>query len=286
METKVLVITGMHRSGTSLITQWLKRCGLFVGDRLLPAGIGNTEGHFEDSDFLELHESFLLSRRCPISGFVDRPIGQLTASEKHSARELINLKSSHHNQWGWKEPRTCLFLDVYRDLIPSAFYIIVLRDFNNAVHSMLERHYKSHLQRFETKKGPSRLKWILFKKKSAKQLFKANAEQFLRVWIYYHEQILKHLSEVNPQAYLIVHYSNLLKNDHSVFNVLKHDWQFSLNYYPFDEVYRKELLSEKKNIECYINDDALISKARTIESTLNHIALEDIRVASLVNLSF
>jgi len=43
---KFLVILGMHRSGTSLITQWLKNCGLSVGDSLHGADVGNAEGHF------------------------------------------------------------------------------------------------------------------------------------------------------------------------------------------------------------------------------------------------
>jgi hypothetical protein len=49
----------MHRSGTSLISQWLSHCGLHLGERLLGPGIGNAEGHFEDLDFLEFHEQIL-----------------------------------------------------------------------------------------------------------------------------------------------------------------------------------------------------------------------------------
>ena len=56
MASKILIIVGMHRSGTSLITQWLYRCGLSIGNKLAPADIGNVEGYFEDSDFLKLHE--------------------------------------------------------------------------------------------------------------------------------------------------------------------------------------------------------------------------------------
>jgi len=37
---RVLVIIGMHRSMTSLLTQWLDKCGLQVGDDLHGAGIG------------------------------------------------------------------------------------------------------------------------------------------------------------------------------------------------------------------------------------------------------
>ena len=38
MANDILVIAGMHRSGTSLITHWLHDCGLQVGERLVGAG--------------------------------------------------------------------------------------------------------------------------------------------------------------------------------------------------------------------------------------------------------
>jgi hypothetical protein len=40
-DPKVLVITGMHRSTTSLVTQWLQRCGLFIGKRFIGSDTAN-----------------------------------------------------------------------------------------------------------------------------------------------------------------------------------------------------------------------------------------------------
>ena len=65
MNSKVLVIVGMHRSGTSVITQWLYRCGLFIGNNLVGPDTGNEQGHFEDADFLRLHQKFLRKRHFP-----------------------------------------------------------------------------------------------------------------------------------------------------------------------------------------------------------------------------
>ena len=69
MASKVVVIVGMHRSGTSLITQWLQRCGLFIGDSLEGPGVGNVQGHFEDIDFLQLHQELLLKKKLSIKWF-------------------------------------------------------------------------------------------------------------------------------------------------------------------------------------------------------------------------
>ncbi|HET6994635.1 MAG TPA: hypothetical protein VFI06_06620, partial [Chitinophagaceae bacterium] len=102
MSSKVLIITGMHRSGTSVITQWLSRCGLPVGERLEPAGIGNVEGHFEDADFLEIHQQYLKARKLPSSGYTSGPFTGLSTLEKQPLVSLLVYKSRQHEQWGWK----------------------------------------------------------------------------------------------------------------------------------------------------------------------------------------
>jgi hypothetical protein len=54
--SNALCITGMSRSGTSLTTSWLEKCGLTVHDgHVLAANPGNPRGHFEDEDFLNFH---------------------------------------------------------------------------------------------------------------------------------------------------------------------------------------------------------------------------------------
>ena len=52
-----IVITGMHRSGTSLTASLLQSAGLNLGDRLMEAtATGNPlKGYFEDLDFVEFH---------------------------------------------------------------------------------------------------------------------------------------------------------------------------------------------------------------------------------------
>ena len=59
--TTVLVITGMHRSGTSLIAAILREAGVHLGDQLIGADTGNIRGHFEDVDFVQFHQTVLRS---------------------------------------------------------------------------------------------------------------------------------------------------------------------------------------------------------------------------------
>lgn len=59
---KVLVIAGMHRSGTSLLANLVARGGVDLGTHLLPGSKGNRRGHFEDVDLVEFHERCLERR--------------------------------------------------------------------------------------------------------------------------------------------------------------------------------------------------------------------------------
>src|SRR6476620_5037184 len=68
--SQLLIITGMHRSGTSLITSILQQSGLPIGEQLVPAAEGNPHGFFEDQAFMLLHQAMLHARS--VTNLVDR----------------------------------------------------------------------------------------------------------------------------------------------------------------------------------------------------------------------
>src|SRR3569833_408228 len=141
MSSRTLIIAGMHRSGTSLITNWLHHCGLQVGETLLGPDIGNKEGHFEDEEFLKMHEEILVGNGLAPSGLVHDKQLQIYEYQLEKLKAIIGIKEKRFDQWGWKEPRTCLFLDTYRELLPDAKYLIIIRDYESVVNSLLKRAY-------------------------------------------------------------------------------------------------------------------------------------------------
>src|ERR1700678_1799220 len=104
-DKKILIIAGMHRSGTSLISHWLHSCGLNLGETLLGADIGNTEGHFEDVDFYRFHEDTLEAHHLSKFGFITHPIESLTGYQTEKLKSIISFKNKMSGQWGWKDPR-------------------------------------------------------------------------------------------------------------------------------------------------------------------------------------
>ena len=86
----------MHRSGTSLIAQWISRCGLNIGENLLPAHFTNKDGHFEDIDFHDLHEKIFSQHGITYGGFKHIENFKPTNEEKVTIQHLINIKKSYY----------------------------------------------------------------------------------------------------------------------------------------------------------------------------------------------
>src|SRR5258706_12775846 len=60
-KTAGVSVAGMHRSGTSMVTALLMRCGLALGDDadLIQPSYANEAGYWENRGFVELNEQVL-----------------------------------------------------------------------------------------------------------------------------------------------------------------------------------------------------------------------------------
>ncbi len=257
----------MHRSGTSLITNWLYHCGLQVGESLVKANHGNTEGHYEDVEFLKLHEEILSGNGLSPGGLVHDEKIDISEYQLEKLKAVISVKERHYEQWGWKEPRTCLFLDVYKELLPGAKYLVIVRDHMAVVSSLLKRGFEEVDNRYASRSLVTKLKWNLLKKeRRRKRFYMDHAEEYLKVWIDYNEHILNILHQLPSKDYLVVNYTLLEKDDSRVFAFLTKDWRFKLEYFPFNKVYNKNLISPQANLNPFLKNTRLVSKAVELEN--------------------
>lgn len=269
MKNKVVVITGMHRSGTSLITQWLHKCGLHLGDQFLGAGIGNTDGHFEDVDFVETHRSILRNLTGNDEGLLNLDNLCIPAEQEKVLHDLVGRKQSAQAQWGWKDPRTCLFLDAYRVILPEAKYLVILRDYRSVVSSLLSRRFKKSDHKYVVKGGLPLLIWKYFKRPSRKKkLLHKLSDKYLKAWITYNQRILEHLLLQPKGTYLVIDHTSLSQTNQGIYDYITKEWQVDLNYFDFSKVYKENLLSEVWNIAVFVKDKSLLEKAEELQATL------------------
>ncbi len=128
-----LCIAGMHRSGTSMITSLLHACGLNLGPKkdFLPPDPNNPKGFWESRSFLRLNDAILKQlggswNRPPHTeaGWENEPsLGRL---RKQAGKLICRLEG--REPWGWKDPRNCLTLPLWRKLLPEIQVLICVRN--------------------------------------------------------------------------------------------------------------------------------------------------------------
>lgn len=143
----VVAIAGMHRSGTSLVAGLVRAAGLAIGDELLPASPTNPRGHFEDGAFVRLHDRALAANG---TGWTldGAPASLRWPDGLRGEMDAVLAARAHLPAWGWKDPRTTLFLDAWRDAIPSLAVVVVFRGAAATVASLRRRRDPPLVHRF------------------------------------------------------------------------------------------------------------------------------------------
>jgi hypothetical protein len=262
----VLVVAGMHRSGTSVVTHWLHACGLQVGEDLLAGASGNVEGHFEDIEFLKLHEDILLTHGADFAGLhAERAVVAPSVYDKAKMRAIIGVKNARFRQWGWKEPRTCLFLDTYAELLPQAKYFVVQRDYEAVIGSLIQRDFSYLEQRYLARGWLTRTLWThVWRPIRFERHCRKHAERYLRAWVLYNRMILTALADLPEQRYLVVSYHMLKSQSADVFNFLSSRWQFTLRHQEFSSIFKGSLISKSVSFLPHIADQALLAQANDL----------------------
>ncbi|NEP03752.1 MAG: glycosyltransferase, partial [Okeania sp. SIO4D6] len=144
MKSTVFIITGMHRSGTSLTASLFQSVGVNIGEKLVRPEYGNIRGHFEDIEFVELQKGILGSQGLDDLGS-NVEITEIPVKKQYlkAAKRLIKNRGEAQDNlgkiWGWKDPRTTLFLNFWLNLLPDAKFIFVYRSPWEVVDSLYRR---------------------------------------------------------------------------------------------------------------------------------------------------
>lgn len=228
VEPKVLVITGMHRSGTSLVADYLTRCNLYTGTNLLNKDRKDKVkdsflGHHEDLEFLDFHMEVFRKRRKDSSGLFiknSKSISQnitklpikLNSSEYSQAKKLIDSRK-YLAQWSWKDPRTSLFLEFWNSLISNPNYLFVFRHPLLVVDSLVRR--------------------------GKDKIIAKNPLNGLQSWIIYNREILN-FKKTYPDISLTYEIDDIVLSPDSFFEVVNSDFALNLKYISFESYFNKK----------------------------------------------
>ena len=150
---KPIVVVGMHRSGTSLVSRLLDKLGILMGRDL-------QEDH-ESKFFIGLNKWIYANAGSELIDFeparekvVQYLITRLSsrASKKFSGRALKNGVFDISEPWGWKDPRTGPALPIWLSIWPEMRIVHVMRhgvDVAASLHTRSNRNWDADSDRFE-----------------------------------------------------------------------------------------------------------------------------------------
>ena len=136
-----IIVIGMHRSGTSLVSRLLERGGVYVGGSWLD------ENH-ESVHFLRANRAMFGEGPRMLRDFgwtapkTDEFILERRGYAEQAARQLSAFFADRTNEdaWGWKDPRNTITLPVWLSIFPQARVVNVLRDGRSVALSLTDRN--------------------------------------------------------------------------------------------------------------------------------------------------
>jgi len=147
MKREVIVVLGMHRSGTSAVTRGLAVLGVELGDNLMRPNADNPRGYWENKDIVSLNILVLETLGIKWNSLSPVPPSRwqapLVRELEARAAGIIRRNSQSYPRWGFKDPRTLRLLPFWVEAFQQAGispkYLLVVRNPVSVARSLYQR---------------------------------------------------------------------------------------------------------------------------------------------------
>lgn len=155
----LIVVLGMHRSGTSVATRMMETMGASLGDNLWPAGPDNPKGFFEDSDIIRLNVELMEAAGVDWQALPSPNLGRLSQQQlalfEQRALDLLQTKCAS-GMFALKDPRIGRLLPFWRRVFDRfgahMLYVVPFRHPLSVADSLAKRNKIS--------RGKSHMLWL------------------------------------------------------------------------------------------------------------------------------
>jgi O-antigen biosynthesis protein len=146
--SRIIVVLGMHRSGTSVIARGLQVMGVELGNKLMPPfEENNSKGFWEDLDINALNNEMLHSLKSDWHFLTPIQPSDVDTLCKNGyllrAIELLREKTAGARVFGFKDPRVAKLLPFWKEVFVHAqlnvSYVLVIRHPLSVCQSLVKR---------------------------------------------------------------------------------------------------------------------------------------------------
>ncbi|MGB3300298.1 MAG: sulfotransferase [Phormidesmis sp.] len=182
----IYIVLGMHKSGTTLISQLLHTSGINMLDGAENSSTYDQGNQWERESTKQINHAVLNSQDLYS---LDISLAKLKPSSEVKRQIKLTIKSINQNNlhWGFKDPRTCLTYPLWASELPEHRIVAVYR----SPTEVWERYQKQGL--------------------SKKENIKVTAFKFMRAWSTYNFNILRILKSISSES-ILINYSDLMSS--------------------------------------------------------------------------
>ncbi len=184
----IYVVLGMHKSGTTLISEILHNSRINMVDG--PAsGVSYDEGNkYERPEVLSLNMDILgaVDHQVP---YLPKPVSiSFTKQQRNAMREIIAGCDSKYSNWGFKEPRTTLTYPLWETELP--------------VHRIIAAY-----------RSPDEI-WPRFRWRGWRRRYvnPHRAWQFVSRWLQHNQSLVQYLRNTSMD-FIVINYRRLMSSD-------------------------------------------------------------------------
>ena len=132
-DAMTVLIAGMHRSNSSILSLMLGACGVDLGppsEDFPPKQDDNPDGYGENVPIVRVNEAVLKALGGAWNAPPAPPANWLEERRLKRVRkkaEALLARRGAREPWGWKDPRNCLTVPFWRSIVPIAKVVVPLR---------------------------------------------------------------------------------------------------------------------------------------------------------------
>lgn len=227
----IIIVIGMHRSGTSALAGLLHNNNIVMGEEstFIPKpSPENIKGFYENYTFRKLNDHII--EKC---GYVikswDTYVPQMSANftTKYRMKRILRRYDKRYDRWGWKDPRTCLTLSLWLmemrtlGLLNKCKILYISRDPFAVAYSMTKRKNTTY-------------------------------ESALRLWLIYSKFSLDSIASFNIDTHYMLYEelcNNPIETSRSVFGFLGQPFDESIvNHFIDPKLNRSVVIDRRYNV--------------------------------------
>ena len=177
-------------------------------------------------------------------------------------KQIVQRRNKEHDLWGFKDPRVCSFMMIWKHLLPGAKALVIYRHFSDTTYSLGRR------QSTELLSDPEGLPRLY-------RRFWEEPDLALRMWLTHNQELLT-FARTYPEDTLVVSL-DMVQRGFPVIRAINQQWGLGLDEVPASEMFDPTVIERRPGRQP-ISDRRLIDRLDATWQALEQLSEQTRRI--------